>query len=172
MGGEGTSAQWRTHPNIVLLTAKEHFVAHQLLCEVFPEHPGLLFALWAMCNQDTASSRVRVSSRTYSRLKQESSALKSILYKGQIGTWSGKIHSEESKQKMREKKTGNKASEETKRKMSESKKGLKRTEEQKKSFSLAMKGIPKKKHKCQFCKRLIGGLANLNRHETYCKTNF
>lgn len=169
MGGEGTSAQWRTHPNIVLLTAKEHFVAHQLLCEVFPEHPGLLFALWAMCNQDTASSRVKVSSRTYSRLKQESSALKSILYKGQIGTWNGRTHSEESKQRMREKKLGTRASDETRKKMSESRTGLVRTEEQKRHFSNVMKGIPKKKYECQVCSKLIGGVSNLHRHEAVCK---
>jgi hypothetical protein len=168
-GGEGESSQWRHHPNIVLLTAKEHFVVHQLLCEIYPEHPGLLFALWAMCNQNTVNSRVKVSSRVYSRLKQESSILKSKLYKGKIGTWNGRTHSEETKQKMREKKLGTRASNETKRRMSESRTGLVRTEEQKKHFSAIMKGIPKRKYECQSCGRLIGGGSNLQRHEAVCK---
>ena len=168
-GGEGESSQWRHHPNIILLTAKEHFVAHQLLCQIYPEHPGLLFALWAMCNQNTANSRIKVSSRVYSRLRQESSALKSELYKGQVGTWNGRTHSEESKQKMREKKLGTKASDETKKKMSERKIGGTRTEEQKKAFSIAMTGVPKKKYECVRCKRLIGGIKNLERHLTVCK---
>jgi hypothetical protein len=30
MGGEGKTTQWRTHPNIVLLTAEEHFNVHKL----------------------------------------------------------------------------------------------------------------------------------------------
>ena len=34
---------------VVDLTAEEHFRAHQLLCELFPWHFGLAFALWAMC---------------------------------------------------------------------------------------------------------------------------
>jgi hypothetical protein len=171
MGGEGESSQWRHHSNIVLLTAKEHFIVHQLLCEIYPKHPGLLFALWAMCNQNTTNSRVKVSSRVYSRLRQESSTLKSKLYKGKTGTWNGKTHSEESKQKMREKKLGTKASDETKKKMSESKIGGTRTEEQKKTFSIAMTGIPKKKYECSNCNRLIGGIKNLERHIAACKNN-
>jgi hypothetical protein len=168
-GGEGESSQWRHHSNIVLLTAKEHFVAHQLLCEIYPEHPGLLFALWAMCNQNTANSRVKVSSRVYSRLREESSTLKSELYKGQVGTWNGRIHSEKSKQMMREKKLGSKASDETKKKMSESRTGLKRTEEQKKAYSVAMTGIPKRKTECTFCKNLFSS-SNILRHENACKS--
>jgi len=26
LGGEGKTTEWQTHPNIVLLTAKEHFI--------------------------------------------------------------------------------------------------------------------------------------------------
>lgn len=44
LGGKGTVNQWRTHPNIVLLTAKEHYVCHKLLCEIYPENYGLLTA--------------------------------------------------------------------------------------------------------------------------------
>jgi hypothetical protein len=46
LGGEGTVNQWKKHPNIILLTAKEHFVAHKLLCEIYPNEPKLISAYW------------------------------------------------------------------------------------------------------------------------------
>jgi hypothetical protein len=51
LGGEGTAQQWRTHPNIILLTAKEHFMAHYYLTKTHPENFKLSFAFWGMCNQ-------------------------------------------------------------------------------------------------------------------------
>jgi len=38
LGGEGECHQWRTHPNIVLLTPREHFIAHLLLLEIYPKN--------------------------------------------------------------------------------------------------------------------------------------
>lgn len=92
-----------------------------------------------------------------------------MLKKVKIGSWNGRTHSEESKQKMREKKLGTKASDETKKRMSESRKGQTRAEEQKKAYSVAMKGIPKKKYECKVCNKLIGGGSNLQRHEAVCR---
>jgi hypothetical protein len=51
MGGEGKVSQYKTHPNIVLLTAKEHFVVHRLLTKIYPSSKPLRMAWWAMCNQ-------------------------------------------------------------------------------------------------------------------------
>jgi hypothetical protein len=65
IGGEGKTYQWKTHPNIILLTSREHFVAHQLLCLIYPNEPSLKFALWAMCNQKLSGRIYRVSSRVY-----------------------------------------------------------------------------------------------------------
>ena len=50
LGGEGTVQQWRTHPNIILLTAREHFLAHYYLTQIYPDNSKLVFAFWAMCN--------------------------------------------------------------------------------------------------------------------------
>jgi len=50
MGGEGFSYQWKTHPNIVLLTAREHFLCHLLLSEIYPENKAIIYALWNMTN--------------------------------------------------------------------------------------------------------------------------
>jgi len=48
IGGEGKRSQWRWHPNIILLTASEHLLAHQLLHKIHPTNYKLLKALWGM----------------------------------------------------------------------------------------------------------------------------
>lgn len=70
LGGTGKNHEWRTHPNLVLLTAKEHFVAHLLLCEIYPDSEKLKKALWALVNA-TKDNRYKVSARVYERTKQE-----------------------------------------------------------------------------------------------------
>lgn len=75
IGGEGKTSQWKTHSNIVLLSAKEHFICHRLLCEVYPNSPKLKFALWAMSNQITESRGYKVGAKCYERLRQEHIAL-------------------------------------------------------------------------------------------------
>ena len=34
--------------NLVELTAREHFLCHRLLCEIYPNNQKLLWALWLM----------------------------------------------------------------------------------------------------------------------------
>ena len=71
LGGEGKVSQYKTHPNIVLLTDKEHFLAHRLLCKIYPQSKKLRGAWWAMCNQvGPNQERVyRASARAYSEAK-------------------------------------------------------------------------------------------------------
>lgn len=47
LGGEGHARS--KHPNIIRLTAAEHFEAHRLLVELFPDNSKLAYAFWAMC---------------------------------------------------------------------------------------------------------------------------
>lgn len=58
--------------NLVLLTAKEHFICHKLLAEIYPDEPKLKYALWAMSSM--VSGKVnrgyKVSSIEYQRLKE------------------------------------------------------------------------------------------------------
>lgn len=69
--------------NLVELTAREHFIAHMLLCKIYPENSKLKFALWAMVNlPKKGNSRYKVSSRTYEQLKLQHSELLSKLFKG------------------------------------------------------------------------------------------
>ena len=53
LGGEGTYQQWKTHPNIVLLTAREHYICHILLHQIYPENIKLMYAIYAMSKQTT-----------------------------------------------------------------------------------------------------------------------
>lgn len=47
LGGEGHARS--KHSNIIRLTAAEHFKAHKLLVELFPDNSKLAYAFWAMC---------------------------------------------------------------------------------------------------------------------------
>jgi len=51
--------------NLVLLTAREHFICHKLLCEIYLGNKKLIFALWGMCNQNKNGLRCTISNRTY-----------------------------------------------------------------------------------------------------------
>lgn len=56
--------------NIVKLTAKEHYIAHRLLIEMYPSEKKLKYAFWMMCTMKTESQdRYKVSSRTYEYAK-------------------------------------------------------------------------------------------------------
>lgn len=58
--------------NLVNLTAREHFIAHRLLCKIYPDNNKLKFAFWSMCNQLTGDviRDYKVSSRTYAEAKE------------------------------------------------------------------------------------------------------
>jgi hypothetical protein len=58
--------------NLVELTAKEHFLCHKLLCEIYPSNPKLMWALWLMAigkQKRKIIEPYKVSSREYERLK-------------------------------------------------------------------------------------------------------
>lgn len=58
--------------NLVELTAREHFLCHKLLCEIYPENEKLLWALWLMAIGKQKSKKTepyKVSSRDYEYIK-------------------------------------------------------------------------------------------------------
>jgi hypothetical protein len=59
--------------NLVVLTAREHFICHQLLCEIYPNESKLKHALFLMSTgkQKKKDKQYKISSRTYQRLKLE-----------------------------------------------------------------------------------------------------
>lgn len=66
LGGAGTRSEWKWHPNIVLLTAKEHFICHRLLCRMYPGNTKLVYALWRMCtSKSNNQQRIVVSPLAY-----------------------------------------------------------------------------------------------------------
>jgi hypothetical protein len=57
--------------NLILLTAREHYIAHKLLCEIYPIEIKLHYALWRMMNPQNLKHKRNyiVSSKEYSRCK-------------------------------------------------------------------------------------------------------
>lgn len=53
LGGEGHARS--KHSNIIRLTAAEHFKAHKLLVELFPDNSKLAYAFWAMCTVSSSA---------------------------------------------------------------------------------------------------------------------
>jgi group I intron endonuclease len=135
----GTNDKW----NLVILTAREHFICHLLLCEIYPENTKLRFALWNMCNvKRNYQNRYRISSRLYNIIREEYSKNISGVnnprfgkkltneqknkislsrtgkYEGEKNPFYGKKHSNETKEKLKITSSNHKHSEITKNKMS------------------------------------------------------
>ena len=87
LGGTGNVKQYKHHENIVLLTAREHFLCHWLLHEIYPENKKLTLAFHLMCvvKNDT-QIRYKPSSRIveYAKIKNRDARKK------QTGYWKGK----------------------------------------------------------------------------------
>ena len=123
--------------NIVLLTAKEHFICHALLVEIhrdkYENYCKMLHAFILM-KGDYKNNRY-MNSRLYNKIKEEYSIIRSINEKGKILT-------QEHKDRISNSMKGNKLSEETKKKISEKAKIRIRkpfTEEYKQNMSRIMK---------------------------------
>lgn len=74
LGGENKKS------NIVSLTAKEHYICHKLLCEIYPNESKLKYAFWRMCNvanNEHQERNYKVSAKVYSRIKDEISLITS-----------------------------------------------------------------------------------------------
>lgn len=57
--------------NIVKLTAKEHFLCHILLCEIYPKNVKLWYSLFLMSINKNKKIKYKISARTYERIKLE-----------------------------------------------------------------------------------------------------
>jgi hypothetical protein len=54
--------------NLVNLTAREHFICHKLLVEIYPNNNKLVFGLWRMTIPSQAE-RYKIDSRQYERIR-------------------------------------------------------------------------------------------------------
>jgi hypothetical protein len=85
--------------NLVELTAREHFLCHRLLCEIYPLNHKLIWALWLMAIGKQKIKTIepyKISSKEYERLKLifiEQSKLKIItdIHKKQVAKANSKI---------------------------------------------------------------------------------
>lgn len=96
LGGGGKQRQYK-HPNLVLLTAREHFIAHLLLFKIYPDEYKIASAFWRICNSNKNNIP---SSRMYQEIKFQLSRLLKLQYKTKKPielTMLGKNHSSESK---------------------------------------------------------------------------
>lgn len=68
--------------NLVLLTAKEHFICHKLLTKIHPKNNSLRHAYWMMCTVTSSNqSRYKVPSSSYERAKKDISEIRSKNWK-------------------------------------------------------------------------------------------
>jgi hypothetical protein len=147
LGGYGKSKDW-DHENIAPLTAREHFLCHWLLVELYPKNKKLIYAFSMMCSSHNSDNRYKPSSRIieYSKIKISKSLIGSKLsdeHKAKIsfsskGKHSNHVFTEEHRKKLGDKKKGNtfnrgrKHTDENKKKMGNGMRGKKRSEESKK----------------------------------------
>jgi len=117
LGGTGWPTQY-DHSNIALLTAREHFLCHWLLHEIYPENYKLAKAFSMLCSvKDKNQVRYVPSSRIIEYAKIKSSILHSSYMKN-------KFWSDEMKDRMSKIHRGKKHSLETKKIMSEKAKNI------------------------------------------------
>jgi len=119
--------------NLVYLTAREHFIAHKLLCEIYPTNIKLHYALWMMINCKTSNRTYKISSREYAAVKKFVALRMSLKMKGVP-------KSEEHRRKISQSKIGKLKSAATRKKMSDSFKGRKFSDETRNKLSIANTG--------------------------------
>jgi hypothetical protein len=128
--------------NLVELTAKEHFIAHLLLTEIYPKSQKLKYALWMMASMEAPNQdRYKVSANMY-RIIKEQIAKKSIEHKQRISEGLKRAYQEGK----RVSRAGKKMPKEFGEKISKAKKGMVGTnkgipmsEEQKRKISETLK---------------------------------
>lgn len=127
--------------NLIRLSTKAHYLAHRLLCKIYPDDIKLKFALNMMSRSNTKQER-NLTLQQYEIIKKENSIALSVLH-------STRIRSEEEKSKISKALTGKPKSEAHKQRCSEWQKGKpkpwqlgrKHSEERKLKISESRKGI-------------------------------
>ena len=86
--------------NIVILTAREHFIAHKLLKKIYPNYRKLAFAFFMM--NVSSKNHKRITGKKYEILKKNLSELS----KGSNNPMYGKTHTLEAREKIAKSKIG------------------------------------------------------------------
>ena len=96
MGGDDSKS------NLVKLSAKQHFVAHHLLCKIYGGSK-LANAWYSMCRIGKGQEDRRVNARRFDRVKSVRSKLLSEEMTGERNPFFGKNHTKETRSKIRDK---------------------------------------------------------------------
>lgn len=112
--------------NLVLLTAEEHYVAHQLLVKIFPGERKIVYAAWAMTHGKWRSNK------KYGWLKRKRA-------EAQRGT----KHTPEARRKISEKAKGRTLTPERREQLLLSRKGKKNTDEHNRKVAESLRGKKK-----------------------------
>ena len=131
--------------NLIELTAREHFIIHKLLCEIYPDNDSLIYAYWMMANNTSNKFYERkyyVSGKDYERAKRIFAERSSKRQKGKKLTDAHKKALSLAAKK-RKPRTPIKHSEETKQKLSKLWEGTTRSEEDRKKISDGQRGKKK-----------------------------
>ncbi len=141
--------------NLILLTAREHFIAHLLLPKflIGAHRKKMVRARWYLSNLSKYDNVI--NSRTFEKYRLEYSGIIS----GSNHHNYGKVLSEETKAKMSESRTGLKRSEETKAKMSKAAKRRRYSKETKAKMSESKQG---KNHPLYGCKHSLETKAKMS----------
>jgi len=129
LGGKGNVSCYKTHPNLVLLTAREHFIAHMLLCEIYPNNDHIKAAIWGFVGRGSKKYIKLISARQYERIKKDNAILSS---KRRIGV----KQSPETIEKLRKINTGRKQGKEEIQRRIDSRKWYSHSEETRNKISL------------------------------------
>lgn len=91
--------------NFVLLTAREHYLAHMLLWKIHPNEDKLVMAAYLMCKRRKGAGgkieiQTGINSREYAKLREAYCLALSEQNKGEGNAFYGKKHSQETKDKI------------------------------------------------------------------------
>jgi len=162
--------------NLVLLTPREHFIAHSLLIKFHSgkEKAKLSFSLFQMCRKNSQHKRI-ISARQFELAKK----LMSENCRGENATFYGRKHTDEAKLKMSKRMMGEKnplwktapwnknkilgpLSIEQRHKISLANIGNNHSDETKAKISKRHSGVPKtESHKLKISKKLLGNIRSI-----------
>lgn len=92
---------WQFPWNKILLTAKQHYIAHMLLWKVYGGSQAKAFFAMSMATSDTMDRYWRCTAKMYEQLRLDYSLVNSKNASGEQNPFHGRKHTEEAKEKNR-----------------------------------------------------------------------
>jgi hypothetical protein len=151
--------------NIAELTAREHYVAHQLLIKIYPGVPGLTYAAVLMSGRGVLGKH---AGRAYEWVRRRYAEQKSAAQKGKQrppeamaamrAAVKAMVKSEEHRRKIGDTLRGRKAPDHVREKLSRAQKGRKHSEQHRVNFSRARSLLTQEQMRAMRAEYLAGGV--------------